>query len=200
MAARRLNFTKLFFAVDLSATSTEAALVVGWTERTNATPVSNMGTASPTLGNGSAESADGMSIHASFPTIHLANVGDKVTLGGMATLSGISVSANQFRWGLYDLNGSSSDTGWLGYFATNGHNTIGSPLVERLNPNTGWYMQTGAGNSSTIATAAAPGVAFSDGTYSFSLSLERTVAGIQVSSSIIRQSSTRIKSSSPTSM
>ena len=177
----------------LSSAPAHAASVINWTERTGATPVSNMSTASPTVGNGSAESADGRSIYASFPTISLSTVGDKVTLSGSATLTttvGVTSTtffATQLRWGLYQENGTPADTlGWLGYIGSQGHNAIGANLLERNSGNTDWYM-TGGG-STIVTTATAPETAFTDATYSFMLSLERTAGGIQINSSIIRSS------------
>jgi hypothetical protein len=165
-----------------------AAPVANWTERTGDTPVSALNTASPSLGDGSTDSADQMSIYATFPTFTLANTGNTVTLSGSATLSGIVGAANQFRWGLYDVNGSSGDTGWLGYIGSCGHSTNSSNLLERSKPNTSWYMSSTGGATATIATAIAPGTGFTDGTYNFLLTLERIAAGIRINSSLIRAS------------
>ncbi len=172
----------------LVATSSQAALVTGWTELIGRTPVSNMGTASPTLGNGTASSADAMQISASFGEITLANAGDKITLSGSATFTGIASASNQFRLGLLDVNGSVDANGWLGYFSTNGNDTTLGRLYERNNPNTGNYISTTS--STQIASAASPGgFFFSDGTYNFSLTLERTAAGgLQIDSSLLRTS------------
>ena len=178
-----------YLTVLLSAAPAHADLVTGWTERTGATPVSNMGTASPTVGNGGTDSADSRSIYASFGTLTLA-IGQKITLSGSATLSGINTGgtfANQFRWGLYQENGIPADTlGWLGYFAGNGSLSTGGDLFERNNPDSNWYM-TGTG-ASTIATATAPGTVLTNDTYSFELILERVTGGIQIDSSFIRGS------------
>ena len=171
--------------------------VTNWTERTGATPVSNMNTASPTVGNGAADSADARSIYASLTTpVSLAAVGHKVTLSGSATLTGISrfgdaPYSNQFRWGLFNESGTADTLGWLGYVAAQGEDPIvgdpiGGNLFERKNPNSDWYM-TSAG-SDIVATAPAPNTVFTDGTYNFTLTLERTSGGIKINSSIIRSS------------
>ena len=165
-----------------------ATPVTNWTERTGDTPVSGLDTASPTLGDGTPNSADAMSIYATIPTITLANVGDKVTLSGAASLSGIVGNPNQFRWGIYSVNGSSDDTGWLGYMGNHGHATSAANLLERTNPNTSWYMSSLSGAAPTIASGIAPATGFTDGTYNFLLTLERTASGIQIDSSIIRSS------------
>jgi hypothetical protein len=166
-----------------------ATPVANWTERTGDTPVSGLDTASPTLGDGTPDSADAMTIHATMPTVTLANVGEKVTLSGSVTLSGIVGLVSQFRWGLYDVNGSSNDTGWLGYMGNNGHGTNKAKLQERANPNTVWYMSsTGGANVDIALSASAPGTAFTADTYNFLLTLERTAGGVRIDSSIIRSS------------
>lgn len=163
----------------------QAALVINWTERQGLAPVSDMDTASPTVGDiGTANSADARSIWATMPTVTLANNGDMITLSGSVTLSGIDTSHNQFRFGLFNVNGSTGDTGWLGYTGSHGHNTTGANLSERTNANTTWYMS----GPTTIATSAIPNTAFTDATYNFLLSLERVVGGLQINSSIIRTS------------
>jgi hypothetical protein len=173
-------------ALALAFAGADAAPVTGWIERTGDTPVSGLNTASPILGNGSVDSADNMSIYASIPTVTLASVGDKVTFSGSVSLSGIVGGHNQFRWGLYDRNGSSGDSGWLGYIGNAGHSSTGASLFERANPNTVWYMLSTGGANQTIATAPAPGAALTDGTYGFSLILERTAGGMRISQSMLR--------------
>lgn len=170
------------------STTALAAPVAGWIERVGDTPVSGLNTASPILGNNTASSADNMSIYASIPTATLTNVGDKVTLSGSVTLTGIVGGHNQFRWGLYDLNGSVNDVGWLGYIGNAGHSNSGASLFERANPNTVWYMSSTGGANVALATAPAPGTALTDGTYAFSLTLERTASGVRIAQSIIRSS------------
>ena len=176
---------QLAIAVALTSLA-HAGPVTNWTERQGLAPVSNMNTASPTVGNGTAESADARSIYASMPPLSLANTGDKLTLSGSATLTGINTSgthANQFRFGLFYESG--TDTlGWLGYVGANGSSSSGANLQERNSPNTGWYFDsTGA---TTLVTAAAPGTLLTNATYNFMLSLERTSEGLRINSSIIR--------------
>ncbi|MDX1679679.1 MAG: PEP-CTERM sorting domain-containing protein [Akkermansiaceae bacterium] len=174
-----------------------AASVVNWTVRENAfaggsTPASDLNTASPVVGDGTSNSADGSSIFGTYSAYTLSSVGDTLTLSGSVTLSGTVASpvAGQFRWALYDVNGSSDDTGWLGYFASSGSDIGQGKINERDPASTGsaWYMASGGGND--IANIAAPGTGnyANDGTYSFILTLERTAGGLQIDSSLIRDS------------
>ena len=51
-------------------------------------PILNGNTASPTVGDGSANSADGEMVHSPFSAITLANSGDKIVFTGSVTLIG----------------------------------------------------------------------------------------------------------------
>lgn len=184
----------LIAAAGLAVTHVQAALVTGWDDA-NITGVSltNAGTASPTVGTGDEGSADTAWLFASFSTISLNTVGSTITLSGSATFTGISGTSglrDAFRMGLYNVNGSADDLGWLGYIATNGDTNSGGRIFERLDPNTtSFTSQTGL---TALATATAPGVNFESGaasdTYNFSLTLTRVASGMQIDTSIIRTS------------
>ena len=171
------------------AGSGHAAPVTGpWSIGQGGGPVTNANTASPTVGDGSANSADTDAIHASISAATLTDVGDKITLSGSATLTGmISGGVRQFRWGLYDVNGSADINGWLGYFATQGSGTTVGELYERNSGNTSAYF-SGTGVSTTGGSAPGTGISFADGTYSFSLIIEKTATGLQINSAITRSS------------
>ncbi len=182
-------------AAVLTATNVQAALVTGWTEVNagNSVVVTNAGTASPTVGTGAEGSADTAWLQASFTTISLPSEGSSITLSGSATFTGISGAStlrDMFRIGLYDVNGSANDTGWLGYFATNGDAAQGGRIYERINPNTASFSSS-TGATTLVADATAPGVNFESGaasTYNFSLILTRVGTGMQIDTSIIRAS------------
>lgn len=194
MKTRSTRIAPVIAAVGLAVTHVQAALVTGWDDA-NITGVllTNAGTASPTVGTGAEGSADTAWLFASFSTISLTTVGSTITLSGSATFTGISGTGglrDMFRMGLYNVNGSADDTGWLGYFATNGDTTNGGRIFERLDPNTASFTsQTGL---TPLATATAPGGNFESGaasdTYNFSLTLERVASGMQIDTSIIRTS------------
>ncbi|MEX1048442.1 MAG: hypothetical protein WED15_02860 [Akkermansiaceae bacterium] len=166
-----------------------AAPVTGpWSIAQGGGPVTNETTASPTVGDGTANSADTDAIYSTIPAVTLANVGDKLTLTGSATLTGIVPNGiRQFRWGLFDVNSSADINGWLGYFATQGSGTTGGELYERNNGNTSAYF-SGTGVSITNGSAPGTAISFADGTYAFSLTLEKVASGLQVNSAITRTS------------
>jgi hypothetical protein len=172
-----------------AATVAFAAPVNGpWLVAQGGGPVTQENTASPIVGDGSSNSADTDAIYSTAPAVTLANVGDKITLTGSANLIGIvSGGVRQFRWGLYDVNGSGNTNGWLGYFATQGSGTTVGELYERNSGNTSAFF-SGTGVSTTGGTAPGSGLGFANGTYSFSLSIERVASGIQVNSAITRTS------------
>jgi len=187
-------FSLLAAAVPFSlAASAQGALVTGWTDANTAgVAFADEGTASPTFGTGAEGSADTAWPYASFPTISLSSIGNAITLSGSATFTGISGASSlreMLRMGLFNENGSSDTTGWLGYWLGNGDGASGGRLYERIDPNSGVFPSgTGA---SPIATATAPGVPFESGaasTYNFSLMLTRVADGMQIDSSIVRTS------------
>lgn len=171
-----------------AAVSSAAPVTGPWLVAQGGGPVTNASTASPTVGDGTANSADTDAIHASFPAITLANTGDRITLTGSATLTGIaSGGVRQFRWGVYDFNGSGDTTGWLGYFATQGSGTTVGELYERNSGNTSTFF-SGTGVSTTGGTAPGTGISFADGTYAVSLAIEKVATGLQINSTITRTS------------
>jgi MYXO-CTERM domain-containing protein len=189
MKTPKLSILLLAAAVVAAVPSAQAALVTGWAKSQGAGPLTNASSASPTMGDGTANSADAMAIYASFPTIQLANVGDKVTMTAAVTLAGITNNAaNHFRWSLYDVAGSPDLNGWLGYIAGNSTASVASNLWERANPNTALVMATNSPAATVISTSAAAGIGndFTDSSFNLVFSLERTASGILISSSFVR--------------
>ena len=172
-----------------AASAAFAAPVNGpWLVAQGGGPVAQENTASPVVGDGSPNSADTDAIHSTAPDLTLANVGDKITLTGSATLTGIlSGGVRQFRWGLYDVNGSEDTNGWLGYLATQGSGTTPGELYERNSGNTSAFFSS-TGVSTTGGTAPGSGVSFTDGNYAFTLVIEKVASGLQINSAITRTS------------
>lgn len=172
--------------------SARAALVTTWTQNSGSN-ASNLGTANPILGTGATDSGDNQQINAVTASSYtLSSVGDSVSLTGGVTFTGLATpQADQFRFGLYDVNGQSGVNGWLGYFATNAGNPSGgtgptvSNLWERSNPNTASFGSgTGAVSISTVG-ATPSGPAFVSGSYTFSLSITRVSAGLELAWSMV---------------
>jgi hypothetical protein len=157
-------------------------------------PILNANTASPTIGDGTAESADAEMFHSVFPQITLGNSGDKIIFTGSVTLIGTANSPltsgnprTQFRFGLFDGdNVGPDDNGWVGYYMSNKHGTTGSPagvLTRKPVGNTSVYLST-TGQSTALASVQGDGTAaslFNDDTYSMSLTIERSGNNLNVS-------------------
>lgn len=166
--------------------------MTNWTQTAPTTNPNGSGldTASPVFGDGSSGSANGAQVYAATPAHTLATVGDTLTFSGSVTLNlSATGGSDQFRIGVFDSNGQTGTTGWLGYFATNS-GTGGNPngrLWERTATNGTAYFN----NSQTPTVAADERQAFAgtgtfgSGTYDFSLSLERTETGLTVVWSIV---------------
>jgi hypothetical protein len=164
-----------------------ATLVTTWTQNAGSNG-SNLNTASPVLGTGATDSGDNQQINAATASSYtLSSVGDSVSLTGGVAFTGLATpQADQFRFGLYDVNGQSGTTGWLGYFATNAGNPSGgtgptvSNLWERSNPNSGSFG-SGTGAVSISSVGATPsGSAFVSGNYTFSLTITRVSTGLEL--------------------
>jgi len=199
MKIKSTHLVPVISAAVLAATNVQGALVTGWSE-VNGVPSADFGTASPTLGDGNEGSADTARLYASFDSISLATVGSTITLSGSATFTGISkpdgtnVLRDMFRLGLFNANGSTDDTEWLGYWSANGDGGVGGRTYERDVPQNTGDTFASTGGASLLATGTAPGAGnpFDGGTgidtYNFSMTLERVATGMQIDTSIIRTS------------
>ncbi len=167
----------------------QSAPVTGWSiGLNNAGLVSLTGadTASPTLGDGTAEDADNTAIWAAFPSVTLA-VGEQLTLSGsVQMLNSVGLAsagdlANNFRFGIFDVNGSSDVNGWLGYYASAPNAATASGVRRRSS--SAFYSQTGAtllyANSLVDTTKT-----IVDATYNFSFAYERTATGIKLTTTM----------------
>jgi hypothetical protein len=160
-------------AATMSA-SALAAPVTGWQvdpilEPTDPAPIAGAGTASPTLGDGSPQSASNSAMFASFPAITLAD-GEQITLTGSITLVGTTPSQNNLRWGLFKDDGVAPDTGgWRGYIAEASSRGIGGTMLVRNPAGTDFanqtFMSTTNGRSAALAAAVNSGADLLDGTY-----------------------------------
>lgn len=181
---RLLSPATAVLALGLSTMSANAAPLTSWTQFSGAIS-SGLNTASPVLGNGTADSGDNQSIYAIAPASYtLTAVGDTISLSGGVTFSSLAApQADQFRFGLYNVNGQSGATGWLGYMASNSGASAGpaySRLWERNNPNTGSFG-SGTGATTVANVNASPtNTSFASGTYTFSLTITRVATGLEV--------------------
>jgi hypothetical protein len=137
--------------------------------------LTNTTTASPTWGDGTTDNADASSIYSPFSTITLANPGDKVVLSGSVEMFGISpgTAGSIFRFGLFNVNGSATNNGWLGYFVQSAASAGTGSLQERALVNTTSFTSTSGGGSASIQTLPVATSALTSAVYDFSFTLER---------------------------
>jgi hypothetical protein len=194
----------LIVALPLAHTSAplaKAAVAVDASSWTNAlgTPTnSSLAADGVAWGNNTANNADNTAIHATLDAdtgtagnqpVTLAE-GDTVTFSGTVEFKGLTSSTGtiQFRYGLFDVNGKTNTNGWLGYFVGNnagsGAGSAGGGIYERSNPNTALHVSTTG--APQIRSATAVGGSLTSETFTFSLTLVRSAAGITISSSLIR--------------
>jgi hypothetical protein len=154
-------------------------------------------------GDNTANNADDSAVHATIDgdtgtagnqSVTIA-LGQTLTLTGTVNLVGLTngtttgnVNGNQFRVGLFDSNGQSGNTGWLGYMLSTGSGSTAGSLKERANPNIGFYTSGFGSSDLDIGTPTAPGANTFDGLYDFSFSLHRISTGMEITSSFVRQS------------
>lgn len=141
-------------------------------------------------GSASSNEADAEMFDSPFPTITLANAGDKIKFTGNVTLTGTVNSPatsgtprTQFRFGLF--NGDDvglDDNGWVGYYMSNKHGNSGTPagvLTRKPVGNTSIYLSA-TGQSPAVASVQGDGTVaslFHDGTYAMSMIIERDALG-----------------------
>ncbi|MBA3480584.1 MAG: PEP-CTERM sorting domain-containing protein, partial [Pirellulales bacterium] len=165
-------------AATMISASALAAPVTGWQvdpilEPTNPAPIAGAATASPTLGDGSPQSAANSAMFASFPAITLAD-GEQITLTGSVTLVGTTPSANNLRWGMFKDDGVAPDTGgWRGYIAEASNGGSGGNMLVRNPAGTDFatqtFMSTTGGRSAALAAAVKSDADLLDGTYQITM-------------------------------
>jgi hypothetical protein len=136
-------------------------------------------------------------IFSPFSTMTLTNPGDKVVFTGSVALSGTTNSPltsgtprTQFRFGLFQSNASTNETGWVGYYMSNKHGNAGTPSgVLALKPvaNTSAFLAVGGQTVLTSVQGEGTDASlFNDGTYNLMLSIERNAGGeLEIDSSIL---------------
>jgi len=169
----------------VQSSTAHAVLVSSWTQNAGSSG-SGLNTANPVLGNGSSGSANGQQIYATTASQTLA-MGDSLKLSGAFTIVGTTApQADQFRFGLYDVNGQSGVNGWLGYFVTNTGTAAGgtgptvSNLWERSSGNSGGFGSGAGAVTITTAGATPSNTSFISGNYTFSLNITRVATGLEL--------------------
>lgn len=168
-----------------------AASLDNWTQYSG-NPITDLNTNHPVIGNGSSGSAGNHTLYSVTPTYKLEAVGESLTFSGKANFQGVSaVGSDQFRFGIYNSNGTTPGTGaanvsgWLGYFGSNA-GTGGNPnsrLWKRLEGNDSSFGSS-SGAAGTVVVRSelydSGGNVVINGDYSFSMVLTKTADGINV--------------------
>ncbi|WP_042725452.1 PEP-CTERM sorting domain-containing protein [Chthoniobacter flavus] len=95
-----------------------------------------------------------------------------IQMTGTFTLAGVNNgnAGGDLSFGLYNTNGSSTATGWLGYSASESDGTHTGSFFERSSGNTALYTST-TGETQLATTLATGSPSIADGTYNFTLTL-----------------------------
>ena len=152
-------------------------------------PITNGNTASPTVGDGTSNSAAGEMIDSAFAPVTLGAAGEHVYLTGYVNLIGTVASASssatprtQFRFGLFDGDDAGlDDNGWVGYYMSNKHGDPGTPagvLARKSVGNTTIYLS--ATGQTVLASQQGDGTVssqFLSSLYRVELKIERNASG-----------------------
>lgn len=178
----------LFGGIQMVSASPITGWVIAGNNSGNNLSLTAANSASPVWGDGTTDNAANTCIGAPFNTVSL-GIGDSVVLSGIMTTLG-TVSANnvtEFRWGMFDVNGSGDNIGWLGYLAESAATSGNTVVAERDAGNPGAWMS----NVGSVANQPQGpiGVAFADGTYNFSLAYNRVgAASLRVTAALVNPS------------
>lgn len=151
-------------------------------------------------GDNTANNADNTAVHATIDgdaattavePVNLAD-GQSIRLSGKVNFQTTITNAAgtiQYRWGLFDHNGSPDATGWTGYWAGNG-TTGNAGSLFRQNSTSTLYVSSNNANGSYLSTSVNnPGTAnIAAGVYDFNLVITRSGTGVEVSALMTRES------------
>lgn len=180
-------------ALIILSASLEAALVdSSWTLVAGANASlsgGSAGTVTMTAATTNIDAAVFTGFDVSGSSLVLSNTGDSITLSGSifisGTLSGVNSHPGTLRIGLYDSNGSSDNTGWLGYTAlldTAGTAGTSGGIFRRSASNSTTFYGAGAGATRLTTYDSAEAAFITGTTYNFSLTLTKVINGIQINS------------------
>lgn len=174
-----LKITALLISGGIASPALLAVDIDNW-QIQNGSTYSGLTTNSPVFGDGGTDSADSHFLYAALDTTYaLDNVGDSITFSGEFAMTGgnfnPSSGSNQFRYGLYDSNGSGGTTGWLGYWSSNSQSNITNEgpgrLYERNSGNSSEFWSSVGTTQRAIQNV--DNIPFDSGDYSFSITVER---------------------------
>ena len=184
-------FIQSALVIVLMSTGAQAAPITNWVLDAGPGIGSNLNTSSPTIGDGTAESADAVTFHSDFPAITLANSGESIILSGAVTLSGITATDagtnQQLRFGLFDRLASPNNNGWLGYFGANSTGVNAGVIRQRTAGNADLFVSN-TGSTIVASTTNPPnsktGATITNDTYNFLLQITRDGGNYDISGSL----------------
>lgn len=149
--------------------SAQAELISGWTSKGFVSGTITEGVAGSFL----ADPAGNLAPSATFESIDFSQINTTVELSGSVTIQNAAGNI-QFRFGLFDTNGSANDQGWLGYYASpRAFSGSGNSVVNgRSGTGTGNYV-SGTGAYLTTLTKTDAGTASAGSSFDFTLTLTR---------------------------
>ncbi len=133
---RHLLVAVVLFAADsLAFAATQTA--TDWFGIRGSGKIDKTDMTAPVIGTGATHSARNVTVGGIFPGVTLGKAGEFVEITGtLEILGGVPGSHGQFRFGLFDVNGMPSTTGWLGYYVPNASGPDGVQLMKRKAGNT----------------------------------------------------------------
>ena len=152
-----------------------AETVMDWELDRGRASVTGANTSTVTVGDGSKDDADNVAVSGMISgTLSMVVPADMILMEGDVTLTGISTgnTVNQFDFGLFNSNGNTDTSGWLGYAVEESDSTRSGTLRVRSAGNNADYFST-SGTSQRGTYRAANNANFLSGTYHFSLQLTR---------------------------
>ncbi|HUO08505.1 MAG TPA: endonuclease/exonuclease/phosphatase family protein [Phycisphaerae bacterium] len=145
----------------------QAGAVTGWTIDAGGGTVSS-GAGAFSLTNATGATA----VQGNFSPTSLNAVGDSITLS--ATLNQTITQGNvQFRFGLYDANGNSGNTNWLGYWVGDSASSATQVLFRRSGTNGNGFWSGSNGGAYLNGSAVTTPSVMPAGTYALSLTVTR---------------------------
>ncbi len=179
-----MKISKLFLtaAIAIAANTAHSASIANWKELNVGSTNSGMNTNSPTIGDGSADSASNAWVAGRFGTVATPvsvtlAVGETLTISGSVVLTGGSNAANNFRVGVFDESGqfASGGTTWAngGWIFRAGDNGLYQARTDNV------FVSTNANAVDISDTVSNTGGAFtgdSTAAYDWSLSVTRATS------------------------
>jgi hypothetical protein len=200
-AAGTVNKRTWYDGLGYELVTTSAPIVSSsWAAGFGAPGLSGLTSTGLVWGDGTANDADDTAVHATIDgdaetfapdPVSLAD-GESVRLSGKVNFqSSITDTPGtiQFRWGLFNHNGSTDASGWTGYWAGNGTNgSVG--MMFRQNSTSTLYVSGNAANGTALTPGTqVPGaVNIAAGLHDFSLVLTRNGSDIEYSAIMTRSS------------